>query len=59
MGAFCETQVPHSDPSFAQQAIRRAFDEMERAGRLLSNHNPETELSALNREAPRSSFRVP
>ena len=58
MGTFCEIQICHSDASLAQQAIRRAFDEMERVDRLLSNHDPESELSALNREASRSPFRV-
>jgi thiamine biosynthesis lipoprotein len=58
MGTFCEIQVYHSDTSMAQQAIRRALDEMERVDRLLSNYDPESELSALNREASRSPFRV-
>jgi thiamine biosynthesis lipoprotein len=58
MGTFCEIQVCHSDPSFARQVIREAFDEMARVDRLLSNHDPESELSALNREASRSPFRV-
>jgi len=58
MGTFCEIQVCHSDAVLAQQAIRRAFDEMERVERLLSNHDPASELSALNREASRSPFRV-
>ena len=58
MGTFCEIQVCHSDTSSAQRAIRRAFDEMERVDRLLSNHDPGSELSALNREASRSPVRV-
>jgi thiamine biosynthesis lipoprotein len=58
MGTFCEIQICHSDASLAQQAIRRAFDEIERVSRLLSNHDPESELSVLNREASRSPFRV-
>ncbi len=58
MGTLCEIQVCHPDGSLAQHAIRRAFEEMERVDRLLSNHNPESELSVLNREASRSPFRV-
>jgi FAD:protein FMN transferase len=58
MGTYCEIQVAHPDPSFAQQAIRRAFDEMERVDRLLSNYDLQSELSALNREAFRSPVRV-
>jgi FAD:protein FMN transferase len=58
MGTFCEIKVCHPDASLAQQAVRRAFDEMERVDRLLSNYDPESELSALNREASRSPFRV-
>ncbi len=58
MGTFCEIQVCHSDAAVAQQAICRAFDEMQRVERLLSNHDPASELSALNSEAYRSPFRV-
>jgi thiamine biosynthesis lipoprotein len=58
MGTFCEIQICHSDASLAQHAIRRAFDEMERVSRLLSNYDPESELSVLNREAFRAPFRV-
>ncbi len=58
MGTLCEIQVCHSDAALAQQAIRRAFEEMERVERLLSNHDPASELSALNRGASRSPFRV-
>jgi thiamine biosynthesis lipoprotein len=58
MGTFCEIQVCHSDSFFARQVIRQAFDEMARVDRLLSNYDPESELSALNREASRSPFRV-
>ncbi len=58
MGTFCENQVCHSDAALAQQAMRRAFDEMERVEHLLSNHDPASELSALNREASRTPFRV-
>jgi thiamine biosynthesis lipoprotein len=58
MGTFCEIQICHSDALFAEQAARRAFNEMERVNRVLSNYDPESELSALNREAFRSPFRV-
>jgi thiamine biosynthesis lipoprotein len=58
MGTFCEIQICHSDVSVAEQATRRAFDEMERVSRVLSNHDPDSELSALNMEASRSPFRV-
>ena len=58
MGTFCEIQVSHPDPAFAERAIQKAFDEMGRVDRLLSNHNSESELSVLNREAPRSPVRV-
>ncbi len=58
MGTFCEIQIYHSDALLARQAMRRALDEMDRVDRLLSNYAPESELSALNREASRSPFRV-
>jgi FAD:protein FMN transferase len=58
MGTFCEIQVYHTDAGAAEQAIKRALDEMERVDRLLSNYDPKSELSAMNKEASVSPFRA-
>ncbi|MCX6552066.1 MAG: FAD:protein FMN transferase [Acidobacteria bacterium] len=58
MGTFCEIQVYHDDAPLAERAIASALDEMQRVDRLLSNYDPASELSALNREAPRGPVRV-
>jgi thiamine biosynthesis lipoprotein len=58
MGTFCEVQVYHEDASVATRAVNAALDEMARVDRLLSNYDPDSELSAMNREASHSSFRA-
>lgn len=58
MGTFCEVQVYHDDETVATRAIGAALDEMARVDRLLSNYDPGSELSAMNREAPRGPFRA-
>jgi thiamine biosynthesis lipoprotein len=56
MGTTCDIQVYDSDPARAERAVTRALDEMQRVDGVLSNYNPATELSAMNREAPRSPY---
>jgi thiamine biosynthesis lipoprotein len=58
MGTFCEIQVYHADAPVAERAIADALDEMQRVDRLLSNYNPASELSAMNRDAGRAAFRA-
>ena len=58
MGTFGEIQVYHADAALAEQAIAGALDEMQRVDRLLSNYDPGSELSAMNRGAARSPFRA-
>ncbi len=58
MGTLCEIQVYDSNVTRAQAAIRAALDEMERVDGLLSNYKPASELSVMNREAPRAPFAV-
>jgi thiamine biosynthesis lipoprotein len=58
MGTLCEVQVYHADARVAETAITRALDEMQRVDRLLSNHDPASELSAMNREAAKAPFRA-
>lgn len=58
MGTFCEIQAHHKNAAAAGRAIEAALDEMQRVDRLLSNYDPASELSAMNREAGRSPFRA-
>lgn len=58
MGTLCDVTIYHADPLAAERASAAALDEMERVDRLLSNYDPRSELSAMNREASRSPYRV-
>lgn len=58
MGTFCEVQVYDADALRARSAIRAALDEMERVDHLLSNYDPASELSKMNREASSGAFRA-
>ncbi|PWU05071.1 MAG: FAD:protein FMN transferase [Terriglobia bacterium] len=58
MGTFCEIQGYDSDAARAGQAIEAALDEMSRIDRLLSNYDPASELSAMNRSAASAPFRA-
>ncbi|MEW5983625.1 MAG: FAD:protein FMN transferase [Acidobacteriota bacterium] len=58
MGTLCEVTIYHHDPEAAEDASTAALDEMERVDRLLSNYDPASELSTMNREAPGAPFRV-
>jgi len=51
MGTLCEVQVYHTDAALADRAIAAALDEMARVDRLLSNYDPDSELSVMNRTA--------
>jgi thiamine biosynthesis lipoprotein len=56
MGTAAEIQVYHADQRVAEQAIAAALDEMQRVERLLSNYRPDSELSRMNRDAPKAPF---
>jgi thiamine biosynthesis lipoprotein len=56
MGTLCEVRVYDDDPAAASAAAAAALDAMARADALLSNYKPESELSAMNREAARAPF---
>ena len=58
MGTFCEVQIYDSNSSRAEKAIAAALDEMQRVDRLLSNYDPASELSTINRDAARSPVRA-
>ncbi|MFQ5956795.1 MAG: FAD:protein FMN transferase [Candidatus Brocadiales bacterium] len=54
MGTYAEVSVYGSDKENAAQAVREAFEEMERLDGLMSNYRPTSELSRINREAAQS-----
>ena len=56
MGTLCEVQVYHDDAAAAGRAAAAALDAMERTDALLSNYKPDSELSAMNRDAARAPF---
>ena len=58
MGSLAEIQVYHPDPQVAVRAMTAALDEMDRVDRLLSNYQPETELSRMNRLAAKAPFQA-
>jgi FAD:protein FMN transferase len=51
MGTVFEIVAYDSSPGHAAAAIDKAFDEIVRLDQLLSNYNPDSELSQLNRTA--------
>src|SRR6516225_896379 len=56
MGTLCEVQVYDTSAVRAKDAIGAALDEMARVDRLLSNYNPASELSRMNKEASEGPF---
>jgi FAD:protein FMN transferase len=56
MGTFCEVSIYDDDALRAQEASDRAFKEMERVDHLLSNFDPDSELSRMNRGASSGVF---
>ncbi len=52
MGTYAEISVYDPDTVGAAQAIKEAFEEMDRLDLLMSNYKPSSELSRINREAP-------
>ena len=56
MGTLCEVQVYHDDPAAGRVAAGAALDAMQRVDARLSNYRPDSELSAMNRDASRAPF---
>ncbi|HHT9134848.1 MAG TPA: FAD:protein FMN transferase [Candidatus Avalokitesvara rifleensis] len=54
MGTYADISVYGSDKENAAQAIKEAFEEMERLDGLMSNYKSSSELSRINREASRA-----
>jgi thiamine biosynthesis lipoprotein len=51
LGTYVEITVEHSDQNQAQTSIHAAFNAIERVHRWMSFHDPDSEVSKLNRSA--------
>ena len=51
LGTFVEITASGLETAFLQTAVNRAFDAIQQVQHLLSVHDPESELSRLNRDA--------
>jgi FAD:protein FMN transferase len=58
MGSTYSILLYGQDPQEMESAIDAAFDEVERLDHLLSNYNPQSEWSRVNREAGKMAVRV-
>ena len=58
MGTFYEIFVAGEDPSYAGQAARAAFGEIDRLESLLSRFDPASEIARLNRLGPGESLPI-
>jgi FAD:protein FMN transferase len=59
MGTFLELTLWHHEPQAAKRLIRDAVQEAHRLDAILSNYDPDSALSRLNRHAGAGSMRVP
>ncbi len=59
MGTFLEVTLWHNEPETAKRLIRDAVQEAHRLDAILSNYDPDSALSRLNRHAGAGSMRVP
>jgi len=57
LGTLVEISA-RGDPSIVPAAVDRAFDAIERVHRLMSGHDPSSDVSRLNREAHRRAVEV-
>jgi thiamine biosynthesis lipoprotein ApbE len=51
MGTYAEVSLYAPNKEVATEALKAAFEEMERLDRLMSNYKPDSELSRINQEA--------
>ena len=58
LGTFVEISVKHDDVSHARKAIDAAFAAIERVHKLMSFHDPKSEVSQLNRLAMKQPVSV-
>ena len=59
MGTYLEMTLWHNEPQTAKRLIRGAVQEVHRLDAILSNYDPDSALSRLNRHAGAGSMRVP
>jgi thiamine biosynthesis lipoprotein len=59
MGTYLEVTLWHHEPQTAKRLIRDAVQEVRRLDAILSNYDPDSALSRLNRHAGAGSMRVP
>ncbi len=59
MGTYLEVILWHHEPETAKRLIRDAIQEAHRLDAILSNFDPDSALSRLNRHAGAGSMRVP
>lgn len=59
MGTYLAITLWHADPQAAERLIRRAVQEVHRLEEILSNYDPDSALSKLNRGAGEGGLRVP
>ena len=59
MGTYLEVALWHHEPETAKRLIRDAVQEVHRLDAILSNYDPDSALSRLNRHAGAGHMRVP
>ena len=59
MGTYLEVTLWHDEPETAKALIRQLIQEAHRLDTILSNYDPDSALSQLNRYAGTGSMRVP
>lgn len=59
MGTFLEIALWHEEPTVARRLIRNAVQESHRLETILSNYDPDSALSRLNRHAGAGNMPVP
>ena len=59
MGTFLEIRLWHTEPDIAKRIIRDAVQEVHRLEEILSNYDPDSALSRLNRRAGAGPMQVP
>lgn len=59
MGTLLDLTLYHSDPEEGKKILRQAVQEVHRLEGILSNYDPESSLSLLNRQAGQGKSKVP
>lgn len=59
MGTFLEMTLWHTEPEIAKRLLRNTVQEVHRLDEILTNYDPDSALSRLNRHAGAGTMRVP